>query len=139
MAAPPSRLSSPLSEFTPSPPPTAAPPSPSISSDSSAGEAPASEVDELALDDDDEPGEGVQPGTGGAKKRAFAEIDDHLQPAPCQWGDCAEEFWELEPLIEHLHNGTFGGGGRCCGGPRPGWLRRVAGGLLLPVAGLAGP
>lgn len=28
-----------------------------------------------------------------------------LPTAPCLWGDCNEEFWELEPFIDHLHNG----------------------------------
>ncbi|GAA5881476.1 hypothetical protein JCM1840_001102 [Sporobolomyces johnsonii] len=26
-----------------------------------------------------------------------------LTTAKCEWGDCQEEFWELEPLVEHIH------------------------------------
>lgn len=27
-----------------------------------------------------------------------------LQTARCEWGGCGLEFWEVEPLVEHVHN-----------------------------------
>lgn len=29
-----------------------------------------------------------------------------LQTAKCEWGGCTLEFWEVEPLVEHVHNGA---------------------------------
>lgn len=30
-----------------------------------------------------------------------------LQTARCEWGGCGLEFWEVEPLVEHVHNSAF--------------------------------
>ncbi|KAH8926877.1 hypothetical protein BT69DRAFT_1347659 [Atractiella rhizophila] len=31
------------------------------------------------------------------------EIDDEITMVPCQWGDCQEQFYEIESLITHVH------------------------------------
>lgn len=49
----------------------------------------------------------------GRNKRGAAAVEDEvfdpkmLSTAQCQWGDCREEFWELEPMMEHLHSGEL--------------------------------
>ena len=94
-----SRASSPLSSFASSPsihsPPRGR--SPSISS-SSAGSHPDS-YDELAGFSDGEPTSKKKSGGAGVYD------PDALTTAQCQWGDCTAEFYELEPMIEHLHSG----------------------------------
>ncbi|BGP50975.1 hypothetical protein JCM10450v2_006901 [Rhodotorula kratochvilovae] len=67
--------------------------SPSISSSSSSGSESASSS--LA---------GADPWTRRAHKSGFDPAQ--LQPVRCEWGGgaCGAEFWEVEPLVEHVHN-----------------------------------
>ncbi|KAG0655371.1 hypothetical protein C6P46_001027 [Rhodotorula mucilaginosa] len=83
--------SSPISSLSPSPSPTTArkrsrsPSGISLSSLAlSEDELDAEAQDELALE--------------------YATAMDHLQTARCEWGGCGVEFWEIEPLVEHVHN-----------------------------------
>lgn len=90
--------SSPISSLSPSPSPTAAgaaavrkrsrsPSGVSLSSLAfSEDELDAEAQDELAVE--------------------YATAMDHLQTARCEWGGCGVEFWEIEPLVEHVHNGA---------------------------------
>lgn len=85
--------SSPISSLSPSPSPTTArkrsrsPSGISLSSLAlSEDELDAEAQDELALE--------------------YATAMDHLQTARCEWGGCGVEFWEIEPLVEHVHNGA---------------------------------
>lgn len=47
-------------------------------------------------------------GKRGAKELGEDEVFDpkSLSLVRCQWGNCGEGFWELEPLMEHLHTGS---------------------------------
>ncbi|GAA5920805.1 hypothetical protein JCM3775_003959 [Rhodotorula graminis] len=84
--------------------------SPSISSSSSS--ASSSHLNQLASDDDElaptapttSTRDKVDPWTRRALKYGFDPRQ--LQPARCEWGNgsCGMEFWEVEPLVEHVHN-----------------------------------
>ncbi|GAA5900409.1 hypothetical protein JCM8208_005354 [Rhodotorula glutinis] len=84
--------------------------SPSISSTSSSASSshphpPASDDDELApTAPTTSARDKVDPWTRRALKYGFDPRQ--LQPARCEWGNgsCGQEFWEVEPLVEHVHN-----------------------------------
>ncbi|GAA6052132.1 hypothetical protein JCM3770_001236 [Rhodotorula araucariae] len=54
--------------------------------------------------DDDDDHAGLDPWTRRAHKYGFDPAQ--LQPVRCEWGGghCGQEFWEVEPLVEHVHN-----------------------------------
>lgn len=87
----------------------------SISSLSAHGDtgAPASHLSfEDDLSDDPDHISPAKKGKGRNKRNAAALEDEVFDPkmlstAQCQWGDCREEFWELEPMMEHLHSGQL--------------------------------
>lgn len=39
----------------------------------------------------------------GQGQEEVAAAGSELQTIECEWNDCGELFWELEPLIKHLH------------------------------------
>ncbi|BGP10715.1 hypothetical protein JCM10049v2_006607 [Rhodotorula toruloides] len=68
--------------------------SPSISSSSSSLPEADSEEDELAA------------GAGRPRTRAekYGFDPSQLTLARCEWGNCGMEFWELEPLVQHVND-----------------------------------
>lgn len=67
---------------------------------SSSASSSQSSLGRVELDDDDDD-------DGGSATYGFDP--SQTQIGKCEWGnDCGVEFWELEPLVEHIHQGRFG-------------------------------
>ncbi|GAA5869288.1 hypothetical protein JCM3774_004194 [Rhodotorula dairenensis] len=82
--------SSPISSLSPSPSPTARKRSRSPSGIS---------LSSITFSDDD-----LDPEAQDELALEYAAALDNLQTARCEWGGCGVEFWEIEPLVEHVHN-----------------------------------
>lgn len=85
--------SSPVSSLSPSPSPTARKRSRSPSGLS---------LSSITFSDDE-----LDPDAQDELALEYAAALDHLQTARCEWGGCGVEFWEIEPLVEHVHNGAL--------------------------------
>lgn len=63
------------------------------------------------LSDDPDHISPAKKGKGRGKRNAAAAFEDEvfdpkmLSTSQCLWNDCGAQFWELEPMIEHLHSG----------------------------------
>ncbi|KAM0755088.1 hypothetical protein T439DRAFT_322143 [Meredithblackwellia eburnea MCA 4105] len=115
--------SSSISSPSPSPPPQ---PAPSSHHQLYPFGQPAGDLDEFdELSDDDDASSRPSPakkargsigGAGGvgapsapststnSRSNNYGFDPTTLPVAHCQWGNCSAEFWEIEPLIEHVHN-----------------------------------
>ncbi|GJN93025.1 hypothetical protein Rhopal_006070-T1 [Rhodotorula paludigena] len=43
-------------------------------------------------------------GAAAAGPKTYGFDPRQLQLQRCEWGPCGAEFWEIEPLVEHVHN-----------------------------------
>ncbi|GAA5992128.1 hypothetical protein JCM10908_001779 [Rhodotorula pacifica] len=91
--------SSPISSLSPSPPPQG--PSSRKRSRSPSGLSYTSLAFPPSDDDEDEL---LDPEAQDELAQEYANAMDQLQTARCEWGGCGIEFWEIEPLVEHVHN-----------------------------------
>lgn len=88
--------SSPISSLSPSPSPTAA-----VGARKRSRSPSGVSLSSLGFSDDE-----LDPEAQDELALEYAAAMDNLQTARCEWGGCGVEFWEIEPLVEHVHNGA---------------------------------
>ncbi|KAL8277584.1 hypothetical protein RQP46_010016 [Phenoliferia psychrophenolica] len=101
-----SRDTSPLSDFSSSPSSHSPPPTNlkrARSASSSSSSPPPTVVAARHPDSYDELSDVDDADTPRATKRTYGFDPATLPTTRCQWGTCTAEFYELEPLIEHIH------------------------------------